>query len=183
MVALVTLGWMPLVSAAFGAVVLMLFTRCIPPTAARRAIDFSVLIVIAAAFGIARALEQTGAAAAIADLLIGGVERFGPAAVLAAVYVVTSLFTAFISNNAAAVLAFPIAFASARQLGVDPRPFAIAIAMAASTSFATPMSYQTNLIVYGPGGYRFADFVKLGLPMTILVFVVAMLVIPVAWPF
>ncbi len=183
MVILVTAGVMPLVSAAFAAVVALLFSRCISPNGARRSIDYSILLLIASAFGVAKALDKTGAASAVADLLIDSVERFGPVAVLAALYWVTSAFTAFVSNNAAAVIAFPIALASAQQLGCDPRPFAVAIALAASTSFATPMGYQTNLIVYGPGGYRFRDFVKAGLPMTAIVFVIAMLVIPRVWPF
>jgi di/tricarboxylate transporter len=183
MIALAALEILPLVTAVFAAAGVLLLTRCISPSAARRSLDFSVLILIAAAFGVARALEKTGAAEAVAMLLVRSFAAHGPVAALAGVYLITSLFTAFITNNAAAVICFPVALSVAAQLGVDPRPFAIAIALAASTSFATPMSYQTNLIVYGPGGYRFMDFVKAGLPLTLLVFLVAMLVIPVAWPF
>ena len=149
----------------------------------RSAVDMSVLILIAAAFGVGKALEKTGAANVIATVLIEAGARLGPVGVLAAIYLATALLTEVISNAAAVALVFPIALAAAKQFGVDARPFAIAITAAASSSFASPIGYQTNLMVYGPGGYRFSDFLKIGVPLKLLVFTVAMICIPYAWPF
>lgn len=182
MVALAALGWLTMFEAALLAAGAMLATRCLRVDTARAAIDWPVLIAIAAAFGLGAALERSGLAAATAGALT---ELAGPSPIanLAAVYVVTALFSALVTNNAAAVLVFPIGTGVAASLGVSPLPFAVAIMMAASASFATPMGYQTNLMVYGPGGYRFADFVRIGLPMTFLTAVVALLVIPRVWSF
>lgn len=113
--------------------------------------------------------------------IVGGLR--GPLAVLAAVLFAGSILTELITNNAASALLFSVAISVAGSLGVDPRPFVIAVTVAASISLATPLGYQTNLMVYGPGGYRFADFVKVGVPLQILVGVVAVLLIPVLWPF
>jgi di/tricarboxylate transporter len=98
-------------------------------------------------------------------------------------YLVTILFSAIITNNATAVLMFPIAYATATQLSVNPRPFAILVAIAASASFATPIAYQTNMIVYGPGGYRFSDFLKTGIPLNLILWLVAVALIPFFWSF
>jgi di/tricarboxylate transporter len=160
----------------------MLITRCTGVDRARQSIDWSVLLVIAAAFGIGTALESTGVAAATAHWLVdlaGGVPWIN----LAAVYIATALFTALITNNAAAVLMFPIALAVAGDLDVSPMPFVIAVMLAASASFATPIGYQTNLMVLGPGGYRFIDFVRVGLPLNLVTGLVAILLIPLAWNF
>ena len=102
---------------------------------------------------------------------------------LAAVYLATAAFSEVISNAAAVALVFPIAGEAAHQFGVDARPFAIAVIAAASSSFASPLGYQTNLMIYGAGGYRFLDFVKIGIPLKILLFMVSMICIPYAWPF
>jgi len=108
---------------------------------------------------------------------------WGPRAVLLGVYVMTALFTEIVTNNAAAAIMFPFAVAIAQGLGVDPRPFAMTIAFAASASFVTPLGYQTNLMVYGPGGYSLRDFVRIGLPLTLLLVATATLLVPIAWPF
>jgi di/tricarboxylate transporter len=156
---------------------------CLSVGEMRGVVDMSVLILIAAAFGVGKALEKTGAAGAIATLVIEMSAQLGPIGVLAAVYVATAILTEVISNAAAVALVFPIAFEAAQQFGVDARPFAIAMAAAASSSFASPIGYQTNLMVYGPGGYRFSDFLKIGIPLKLLVFAVAMVCIPYVWSF
>lgn len=183
MVALSAAGLMDIFEAAILATLVLLFTRCITTVEARRSIELNVLIVIASSFGISKALEKTGAAAWLADQVIGSVEQWGVIGVLAAIYLMTTILTEVITNNAAAAVIFPIAMASAQQLHVDPKPFVIAIAISASASFATPIGYQTNMMVYGPGGYRAKDFFKVGVPLNILYMVVSILLIPLFWKF
>jgi len=182
MIAAATTELLPMSIASFLAVGALIATRCITATQARRSVEWQILIVIAAALGIGTAMEKTGAAEAIAGALVGPLGDFGPWACLAAIYLVTLLLTELISNNAAAALIFPIAMSTAAQVGASQRPFIIAICIAASCGFATPFGYQTHLIVYGPGGYRFQDFVKVGLPLDILCAIVALIVIPLVWP-
>jgi len=160
-----------------------IMTRCISPGDARRTVQWDILLTIAAAFAIGAGLRESGAAAALAHTLISTTGAWGPYAALAAILVVTILMTEFITNNAAAVLVFPIAIAIADQLQLDPRPFIFGVTYAASASFATPIGYQTNLMVYGPGGYRFSDFLRVGLPMDLLMMLTAFLLIPLVWPF
>jgi di/tricarboxylate transporter len=171
-----------MLEAAMIAAALMIITRCTTGSSARQSIDWSVLIVIGAAIGVGQALESTGAAGHLAHSWIN-LAGNDPWLALVAVYVITSAFTEFITNNAAAVLIFPIAQATAESLGVSFMPFVFAIMMAASASFATPIGYQTNLMVYGPGGYRFTDYVRIGLPLNILLGIAAVLIIPIFWPF
>jgi len=182
MVGSVTLGWLSMLEAAMGAAGLMLVSRCCSIDTARRSIDWSVLLVIAAAFGIGAAMETTGLAATTAKSIVD-IAGDAPLANLVAIYVATALFTAVITNNAAALLMFPIAWAVAGDLGVSVMPFIIAIMFAASASFATPIGYQTNLMVYGPGGYRFTDYLRIGLPMNLLTGAIAILLIPLVWAF
>jgi di/tricarboxylate transporter len=160
----------------------MIVTRCISTADARRAVSLDVLLTIAAAFGLGKALETSGAARVLADVVVSFTGQWGPTAALAMVYLVTICFTTLITNNATAVLVFPVAVAVATELGVAARPFAIAVAAAAAASFATPISYQTNMMVYGPGGYRFSDFLRVGLPLNLLLLIVALVVIPLVWP-
>jgi di/tricarboxylate transporter len=141
-----------------------------------------VLIVIAAAFAIARALENTGLATAVAHTLLG-LAGDNPWSALAMVYGVTMLFTNVITNNAAAVLIFPIALETAHTLGVSPMPFMIVLMMAASCGFATPIAYQTNLMVYGPGGYRSTDYLRFGVPLSLLMWGLTVGLTPLFWPF
>ncbi len=182
MVALAATGVLSMLEAALVAAGLMLATRCTTTSAARASVDWSVLIVIGAALGLGRALEASGAAHVVASAWIGALGG-SPWLALLAVYVITSAFTALITNNAAAVIVFPIAQATAASLGVSLWPFVFVIMMAASASFATPIGYQTNLMVYGPGGYRFSDYVRFGLPLSVLLGAVAVLLAPVIWPF
>lgn len=182
MVLLATLGWLSMLQAAMLAAGLMLLSRCTSASDARRAVDWQVLLVIAASFGIGIALEKTGAAAVVAGGLVG-LAGDSPWAALALIFLATSLFTNLVTNNAAAVLMFPIALAAAARLDVSVLPFAIVIMKAASASFATPISYQTNLMVMGPGGYAFSDYLRMGVPLTFLTGVLTVLIAPLVWPF
>ncbi len=182
MVITAAMGWLSMLVAALLAGGLMIFTRCCSTSAARRSVDWSVLIVIAAAFGLGRALDVTGAANAIAHQLINLAGEH-PWLVLAAIYLLTALFTELITNNAAAVLMFPIALATATDLNVQPMPFVITIMIAASASFATPLGYQTNLMVYGPGGYRYTDYLRIGLPLNAIMATITITLVPHIWPF
>jgi len=182
MVVVATLEWMSMLQAAMVAAGLLLLTRCITGGAARAAVDWEVLIAIAASFGLGHALEKTGAAQFIAANMIE-LAQADPWVTLAVVYLVTMLFTELITNNAAAVLVFPIALSTSESLGVNFMPFAIAIMMAASASFSTPIGYQTNLMVYGPGGYRFTDYFRVGIPLNLLLAVVTVSLAPLIWPF
>ncbi len=182
MIALASSGVMGMLNAAAIAAALLLMTRCLTTAQAMRSVDWQVLLVIVAAFGIGKAMQITGAAAAIAHSLTGLVGD-NPWAVLMVIYALTSLFTEVITNNAGALLMFPIALSVSQQMGVNMMPFTIAIMMGASASFATPIGYQTNMMVYGPGGYRFADYLKIGVPMNVLMCLVASALIPFIWPF
>jgi len=165
----------PILLAVSMAAVILVASGCISPRDARRHIDWKVLLVIASAFGIAKAMENSGLAAFLARELIHMIGSFGPLGLLAGIYFLTSFYTEIITNNAAAALLVPIAFSTAEQLSLDPRPFLIAVALAASASFATPIGYQTNLMVYGPGGYKFTDFLRVGIPMNLLIGTMAVL--------
>lgn len=147
---------------------------------ARRAVDWQVLLVIASAFGLGRAMESSGAAHAVAEGLLA-LSGSSPYGALAGVYLVTVAFTAFMTNNAAAVLMFSVALAAAEATGASPMPFVVAVMLAASNDFLTPIGYQTNTIVYGLGGYRFGDYWRLGLSLTVLVMAVVLTVVPAVW--
>jgi di/tricarboxylate transporter len=161
----------------------MVALRCLSADTARRSIDGSVLIVIGAAFGLGKALEATGAAAAVAQGVVQGIAGASPRAALFVIYVLTNALTEFLSNAAAAALVFPLGMQVATAMGASVHPFAIAIMMAASASFSTPIGYQTNLMVYGPGGYRFTDYARFGLPLNLLWATVTTLLAPLAFPF
>ncbi len=182
MVAAVAFGVLSMLKAAMVAAVLMLLTKCTNERAVRRMIDWQVLLVIAASFAIGTALAKTGAAATVATHFIALADGV-PSLTLAMVFVMTALLTSLATNNAAAVIMFPLALSTAEQLQVNFMAFAITIMVGASASFATPIGYQTNLMVYGPGGYHFMDYVKIGVPLTILVGIVTILLAPVIWPF
>ena len=182
MVLAVTLTPMSMLNAALIVTGLMIVTRCCTAAAALRNVDWQMLLVIAASLGIGRAMETSGAATWITEglLSMAGSE---PRLLLAVVCGVTMVFTNVINAKAAAVLMFPIALHVAGSLAIDPMPFAIAIMIGSAASFMTPIGYQTNLMVFGPGGYRFADYVKLGLPLSVLVWGTAVLLIPLFWGF
>jgi len=188
MVALAALGVMEMLTAALLAAGLMVLSRCCTITEARRSIDWSVLIVIGAALGLGEALRVSGASSDIAHAILSVVGQH-PWMVLLAIYAITSLATEVITNNAAVVLVFPIAVKAVEKIeiatstDVSLMPFVIAIMIGGSASFATPLGYQTNLMVYGPGGYRFADFLRVGVPMNILIGVTTVVLTPLVFPF
>nr|MBV6628529.1 SLC13 family permease [Oceanococcus sp. HetDA_MAG_MS8] len=182
MVALAGTGVLPMLEAALVAGGLMLLTRCCSQRAALAQIDFPLLITIGAAFGLGRALGDTGAARALAGTLVGLVGDH-PWLALGLIALSASILTEFVTNNAAAVIGFPIAIATAAELNADPLPFVMVLMIAASASFATPLGYQTNLMVYGAGRYTMTDFLRVGIPMNLLIVVVATLAAPFIWPF
>lgn len=182
MITVVTLGWLTMLEGALLAAGLMLVTRCVTGTVARNSVDWQVLIVIAASFGLGQAMDVTGAAAAIASSLVGLVGG-SPWVSLGIIYLVTVVFTEILSNNGSAVLMFPIALATAASLDVSYMPFVTSVMVAASFGFATPIGYQTNLMVYGPGGYKFSDYLRLGVPLDLLMGVVVVSIAPFVWPF
>lgn len=172
--------WNQTLVAMCGAVA-MLWTRCVRGNDAIRAIDMGVIVLVAASLGIGQALETSGAARWIATKLLAVSSPFGPVAVLATVYLLTMVLSELLSNGATAALMCTLAKSIALQEGLDARPLMIAIAIAASCAFATPIGYQTNLMVMNPGGYRFRDYIKVGLPLDLICFVVAIIVIPLVW--
>lgn len=182
MVILAAVGGLSMLKAAVLAAMMMLLTGCCAPRRAMRSIEWSVLLVIAAALGIGQAMEATGAAGAIASTFIG-IAGDNPWLALAVIYGITTFLTEIITNNAAAALVFPIALALSQSLGVSFMPFVISIMVAASASFSTPIGYQTNLMVYGPGGYKFTDFMRMGIPLNLLFGGMTLLLAPRIYPF
>ncbi|KAA0874384.1 SLC13 family permease [Nitrincola tapanii] len=177
-------GLLSIMESAFLAAGTMIALKCMTASHARRALDLQVLVVIAASFALGKAMQTTGAAAILVETLLNRPEEMmAPWIALGIIYLLTSIFTELITNNAAAVLMFPIAQAVASQLGVDLLPFAITIMFAASASFVTPLGYQTNMMVYGPGGYRFTDYLRLGLPVNFITAITAIALIPLIWGF
>jgi len=165
------------------AAVLLIWLKIMPHQKYTKAISWDVLITIACAFAISKAMQNSGAAESLARTTINFSRSFGPVGIIAALYIVTALSTEVITNNAAAALVFPIALAAAQQLNIDPKPFFVTIAIAASASFATPIGYQTNLIVQAIGNYKFTDYLKIGLPLNIIAFILSLLLIPYFWSF
>ena len=182
LVVVTTLGWMSVLLAGMLVAGLMLAFRCVSISTARKAINWETLLTIAASFALGTALERTGAAAMIANSAVSMVGE-NPWLSLVVIYVGTLLATELISNNTAAALMLPLALSTAQRLDVEFMPFVIAVMMGASAGFATPFGYQTNLMVYGPGGYKFMDYVKIGLPLDVIVGVITVVVAPWAFPF
>jgi di/tricarboxylate transporter len=175
-------GWLTMFTAAVAAAAAMIVTRCCTAAQARQSIHWSVLVTIGCAFGLGRGLETTGAARVIAVNLVA-LSGSDPWLALALVYGVTMLFSEVMTHAGSAVVVFPIALATAAGLGVNFKPFAMAVMMAASCGFANPVVYQTNLMVYGPGGYRFGDYLRFGGPLNLVVWAVTVAVAPRVWPF
>ena len=181
LVGVVTVGLTDILHAALGGAALMLLARCCTLGSARKTLDWPLLVAIGAAIGIGAAVEQTGLAQAIAGGFIG-LAGSSTYAALTGLFVTTVLISSMVTNNAAAVIMFPIAVSLAQGASQSPMPYAIVVLVAASASFLTPIGYQTNLMVYGPGGYRFTDFLRLGAPLTLLVGVMTLLIVPWVWP-
>jgi di/tricarboxylate transporter len=187
-VALASLNLVPIVAAVSLGVALLLLTGCIKTKEAYASVEWSILLIIFGMLALGHAMDSTGASLLIAENLTALVRSFTPehlqnVMMLLLIYVITSTFTEFLSNNAAVALMVPIALGIAATLGVDPRPFVIGSCVAASASFATPIGYQTNTYVYGVGGYKFRDFTKIGLPLNLLCCLVTVTIVPLFWAF
>ncbi|MEZ4599964.1 MAG: SLC13 family permease [Syntrophotaleaceae bacterium] len=176
-------GILPIMLAATLGALAMVFFRCLTIQEAYESIDWGIILLIAGTLPLGLALEKTGAALILADLVLNLFGPLGPWVVLAAFFLLTSLLTEVMSHAAAAVLIAPIVFHAAQELEVSPKPFFMAVALAASSCFMTPISHQSNALVMGPGGYRFFDYTKVGAPLNLLVWILGTLLIPLVFPF
>ena len=183
MIITATLGLADIMTCALTAAFLMIITGCLQMRDAYRSLQGDVLLLIAGTIALGAAMQKTGTSQLYAEAFLGLFNGFSPNIVLGAMIVLTSISTQILSNNATAVLLLPIAVSTAAGIGVDPKPFIIGICFGASACFATPVGYQTNLLVFGPGGYSFRDYLKLGIPLNIFVVAAATLLIPIFWPF
>ncbi len=174
---------LPIVVTALLGCLAMIFTRCLRLEEAYAAINWQVIFLLAGILPLGIAMQKTGTAEVLAERAVGLVGGLGPVAVLAVIYLMTALITETMSNAAAAVLLAPIAISTAEQIGVDPRPFLMAITFAASTGFSTPVGYQTNTMIYNPGGYKYTDFLRTGVPLNILFWILSVIFIPLLWSF
>jgi len=179
----VILGWVPIAIMAVVGVGLMVLTGCLTMDEAYRAIEWKAVFLIAGMIPLGIAMQKTGAASFVATWMVGILGVYGPTAVMAGLYVLTSLTSQVMPNPAAAVLLAPIALNTANDLGISPYTLMMTVAVAASAAFLSPVSHPANLLVMGPGGYRFSDYIKVGLPLTLVVLVVVVLVMPIFWPF
>lgn len=183
MVAAATSGMADIMVCALAAVFFMILTGCLQLRDAYRALQGNVLILIVGTIALGTAMEKTGASKYYAEALLQIFADVGPITALGAIILLTSISTQLLSNNATAILLLPIAISTALGLGLSPKPFIIAVCFGASACFATPIGYQTNLLVYGPGRYRFSDYLKLGIPLNIIVLLMGSWFIPMLWPF
>jgi di/tricarboxylate transporter len=161
----------------------MVLLRVVTVDGAYRAINWTTVVLVAGMIPLSTAMTQTGAADQVADALVGVVRNAGPYALLAGLFAITAVFGQLISNMATALIVIPIAVAAAVELGVSPQPVLMSVTVAAAASFLTPVATPVNMMVMGPGGYRFGDYWKLGLPLLALFFAVAVFLVPVFWPF
>jgi len=176
-------GVVPIVAGAIIGCILMVMTRCLTLDEAYASINWQVIFLLAGVLTLGTALEKTGAARLLGGYMVESVGAWGPMALVSVIYLATSLLTEMMSNNATAALLAPIAISAAESLGIDSRPLLMAITFAASASFMTPVGYQTNTLIYGPGQFRYADFLKVGTPLNIIFWVLATIFIPRFWPF
>lgn len=183
MIAATTIGIFDILVSSMTAMLLMILTGCISLREAYRSVDSKVLILIIGTIALGNALSTTGAADLYTKILLTPLVGMSPYIVLSAFILLTSVLSLFLSNNSTAVLLMPIALSTAAALNVDPRAFVIGLCFGASACYATPIGYQTNLLVYGPGGYVFKDYLKLGIPLSVGVWIVSSIVIPLLWPF
>jgi len=163
--------------------ILMFITGLIPPKQYTKYIHWDILITISCAFAISKAIGNSGIAGMISGFILNLTSSYHPVLILAVIYLVTNLFTQIVPNNAAAAMTFPIALATAVRMHIDPKPFCVAICIAASSSFIIPHSYQTNLIAMNLGNYGLKDFVRTGLPLTVIMFILSVALIPIFFPF
>jgi len=182
-VAAASLGLADIMVCALAGVFLMILFGCLQLRDAYRALPGNILLLIVGVIALGVAMEKTGATQLYAETFLSLFSGLSPRAVLGGIILLTSLVTHLLSNNATGVLLLPIAVSTALTLGVDPKPFIIGVCFGASACFASPMGYQTNLLVYGPGSYRFADYLKLGIPLNLIVIGMGLILIPIFWPF
>jgi di/tricarboxylate transporter len=179
----VILGWIPIAIAAVMGVALMILTGCLTMDEAYRSIEWKAVFLIAGMLPLGIAMEQTGAASFLAEQMVRLVGGFGPLAVTAGLFILAALASQAMPNPAVAVLLAPVALNTATDLGISPYPLMMAIAISASAAFLSPVGHPSNVLIMGPGGYRFSDFTKVGMPMTVMVLVVVLLILPFVWPF
>ena len=179
-------GLMPIVKSAMLGVMILLVLRIVTPQESYQSINWQVIILISALIPVGIAIQKTGTADWIAGLITFAVtsapEEWQPRVLLALIYLLTVILTEVSSNAATAIIMTPIAIAVTAQMGLDPRAFIFAVAFAASASFITPVGYQTNLMVYGPGGYKFSDYIKVGFPLALVFWIMAIIILPLLWP-
>jgi di/tricarboxylate transporter len=178
----VLIGLMPISIAAVVGATLMVLTRCLTMEQAYRAIDWRAVFLIAGMLPLGIAMQETGTAEYLAEKVMSGLGRFGPWPVIMGLYGITSVATMIIPTAALVVLMSPIVLSACAEMGIQPQTAMMAVAMAASASFTSPISHPANILVMGPGGYRFADYIKLGVPLTLVIFVVVMILLPIFWP-
>jgi di/tricarboxylate transporter len=183
MVGTAAMGLADIMTCALTAAFLMVVTGCIQMRDAYRALQGDVLLLIAGTIALGLGMQKTGASQLYADSFLSLFHGFSPTIILGAMILLTSISTQILSNNATAVLILPVAISTALGIGVDPKPFIIGVCFGASACFATPMGYQTNLMVFGPGGYSFKDYLRLGIPLNIFIILAGMFAIPLVWPF
>lgn len=182
-VALAAFNIMPILVSSIVGCIALVVTRCLTLEEAYAAIDWKVVFLLAGVLPLGLAVEKSGAAQLLGQSILGLAGAFGPVVVLAVLYLLTAVLTEVMSNNATAVLMAPIAISTAATLGVDAKPLLMAVCFAASTSFATPVGYQTNTMVFHPGGYRYTDFMRVGIPLNVIFWALAVWFIPKFWPF
>ena len=179
----VILGWLPIAIGAVAGVVLMILTACLTMEEAYCAIDWRAIFLIAGMLPLGIAMEQSGAASYLAEGVVALVGGLGPLAATAGLFILAALASQVMPNPAVAVLLAPIALNTANDMGVSPYPLMMAVPVSASAAFLSPVGHPANLLIMGPGGYRFSDYAKVGAPLTLVVLAVVLLVLPVFWPF
>jgi di/tricarboxylate transporter len=178
----VIVGWLPIMAAALLAGILMVITGCLTMDEAYQSIEWKAVFLVAGTLPLGLAMEKTGTAQFLASLLVDSIGGFGPMALLAGFYILTNVLTQFMSNAASTVLIAPIAIGAAVQIGSEPYALLMAVAVAASAGFLTPVAHQSNVLVMGPGGYKFADYFKTGIVLNVLTFLAVLVVVPLVWP-
>ena len=179
----VAFDWLPIAITAVAGVVLMILTGCLTMDEAYRSIEWKAVFLIAGMLPLGIAMEQTGAANFLAEQVVNLVGPLGPRAVLAGLFILAALASQVMPNPAVAVLLAPIAFNTANDIGISPYPLMMAVAISASAAFLSPVGHSANVLVMGPGGYKFADYTKVGIPLTLVVLVVVLIAVPIFWPF